>query len=227
MTKSRGILKPRVKYTPEQIEAISARYASEHTEKLALDIGLTREQVFKKAYSLGLKKSQEYLDSPDACRLRRGGHGGESYRFPKGHVPFNKGMKGVVHPGTEATQFKKGHKPHTWKPIGSERICDGYLQRKMTETGYPPFDWRPVHILLWEEHNGPVPEGYVVMFKDKNKQNICIENLECISKGERLRRVSLHNYPKEVAQVMQLRGQVQRKINRRLKDERKNTTTGE
>ena len=124
----------------------------------------------------------------------------------------------------EPTQFKKGQKPHTWKPIGTERLSkEGYLQRKVADTGYPPRDWVGVHILLWREHHGEIPAGHIIKFKDGNKQNIAIENLECISQADNMRRNSFHNYPKEVAQLIQLRSAVQRQINKRSKQDEQPT----
>lgn len=45
-----------------------------------------------------------------------------------------------------------------------------------------------VHILVWEEHYGKVPDGYIVHHKDENKNNYLIENLELLSKAEHMRK---------------------------------------
>lgn len=224
MTKSRGVPKPRVKYTVEQIAMITDRYPHEATSKIAADIGLTIEQIYRKASALGLAKTPEYLDSPAACRLRRGDNFGAAYRYPKGNVPFNKGLKGINYPGMQATQFKPGAKPHTWRPIGTERTSkEGYLQVKVHETGVTRHDYVAIHHLVWELHHGAIPDGYRVTFKDRNKTNITPDNLELVSISDMMKRNSYHNnYPKEVGQLIQLRGAVQRKINRRIKDERNN-----
>ena len=53
-------------------------------------------------------------------------------RFEKGHIPANKGKKGVCAPGCERTQFRKGNLPATTKPVGYERINrDGYVEVKV------------------------------------------------------------------------------------------------
>lgn len=213
MTKSRKINKPRHRWTPLQLDALRARYADTQTIKVAETLGLTVYQVNRMAYRLGLKKTPEYLASPDACRLRRGEHVGKAYQYPKGHIPANKGVKGIRYPGCEATQFKPGQHPHTWMPLGSERYSkEGYLQRKMTDTGYPPRDWKGVHILLWVQHNGPVPQGRCVIFKDGDKRNIAITNLDCITRAENMKRNSVHNLPKELKDVLQLKGALNRRI---------------
>lgn len=105
--------------------------------------------------------------------------GWEPTQFKKGHVPHNKGKKGVrVSP---ATEFKKGYMPQTWKPVGTETVrSDGYTWVKVAE----PNKWREKHLIIWEAENGPVPKGYVVIFADGNRLNITLENLLLISRKE-------------------------------------------
>lgn len=227
MTKSRGIRAPRMAWTEQQVEEIRRRYPHEKTDKIAADLGLPVARVYSKAAWMGLSKTPEYMASPEACRLRRDNPQGVLHRFPKGHVPANKGVKGVSYPGMEATQFKKGQHPHTWKPIGTERLSkEGYLQRKMADTGCTRRDYVPVHHLIWKEAGQDIPKGFHLSFKDKNKANITLENLELVSYAEMMKRNSFHNYPKEIVQLIQLRGVVQRQINKRSKqDERADNPT--
>lgn len=77
-------------------------------------------------------------------------------RIKPGNVPFNKGKK-KTWVGGEATQFSKGHKPHNYVPVGSERVNgDGYVDIKVAD----PNKWRGKHLIVWEEHNScPVPKG--------------------------------------------------------------------
>lgn len=102
-------------------------------------------------------------------------------RFQKGHTPVNKGKKGICAKGCKATQFKKGHKPINYKPVGSERInVDGYVEVKVAD----PNKWQLKHRVVWEKHNGKIPEGYVVIFLDNNKSNLDINNLLMISRKQ-------------------------------------------
>jgi hypothetical protein len=238
MTRSRGINKPRAVWTDEMVAAVIARYPHEKTEKIALDLGLGVGQVFSKATKLGLEKTQVYLDSPDACRLRREDSPGVAFRFPKGHVPANKGVKGISYPGMEATQFKKGEmSPRCkamYKPIGSHRINtkDGYLERKMTDGLRGAQRWKAVHRIVWEEANGPIPKGFVVRFRTGMKTlelgEITVERLEMISMADNMRRNTIHNLPPALKQVIQLTRALKRKINgRRRKNERANDTTNQ
>lgn len=109
---------------------------------------------------------------------------GLSGRFPQGHVPANKGKKGISYPGSEATQFPKGHKPWNYRSVGTERVdTDGYVDIKVAD----PNKWRPKHILLWEAANGPVPKGHALIFADGNKLHMDIDNLVLVSRAELVR----------------------------------------
>lgn len=114
--------------------------------------------------------------------------------FPKGHAPFNKGMKGICGKGCEKTWFKKGNKPINHKPIGSERLnIDGYIEIKVAE----PNKWRLKHQVLWEEQNGPIPKGHAVIFGDGNSQNLDINNLILVSRKQLLTLNKMHLIQKD------------------------------
>lgn len=220
MTKSRGIRAPRVAWTEAQIEQVRSRYPHEKTEKLAADLGMSPYSVYNKAYVLGIKKTPEYLASPAAGRTN--GRQGTGTRFSKGHATWNKGMKGLDIGGKE-TRFKKGQMPHNTHEVGSYRITrDGTLQRKIGNSkGSNSKRWRGVHELVWIDANGPVPPKHICVFKQGMRTNvleeITIDKVECIALSENMRRNTYHNYPKEIAQLIQLRGAVQRQINKRSK----------
>lgn len=44
--------------------------------------------------------------------------------------------------------------------------------------------YRAEHQVVWESHNGTIPNGHVIHHKDENKKNNDISNLECITKRE-------------------------------------------
>jgi hypothetical protein len=140
-------------------------YANTPTEQLARDLDRPTKNVYSKARALRLRKSAEYLASPAACRLRKGDGVGEKSRFRKGQTPWNKGMKGLDI-GGKHTRFVKGQMPHTWVPIGTEAVSkDGYIKRKVRDdapAGQSRHNWKFVHVIVWEEHHGPVPRGYAI-----------------------------------------------------------------
>lgn len=203
-------------WTAMEIAKLTRLYPDTATTEIAAMMRVPVYRIYGKANKLGLKKSDQYLLSPAACRLRRDPNPGIPYRFKPGHVPANKGKKGISYPGMEATQFKPGHKSCNWMPLDSLRLSkEGYLQRKVTDTGYPPHDWQGVHLLLWAEHYGPVPLGYAVGFIDGDKTHIAIDNLVLLSRRDLMRRNTIHNYPPEIKQVIRLTAKLRRTIEKR------------
>ncbi|NMD37435.1 MAG: HNH endonuclease [Christensenellaceae bacterium] len=110
---------------------------------------------------------------------------GKLGRFKKGHIPWNKGIKGSTgtHENCKRTQFKKGNMPIQHRPVGSERINkDGYIEIKVKE----PNKWQLKHRHLWEKQHGKIPDGYNVVFLNQNKEDMRIENLALVSRSEML-----------------------------------------
>lgn len=168
-----------------------------------------------KARKMGLKKSPELLQ--------------EAGRFERGHATWNKGAKGSTgsHPNSRRTQFKRGQMhgaaQHNYVPVGTRKVRDGLLCVKLHDGGrYQAARWMPVHRLVWEAANGPVPAGHIAVFKSgkhtTDEARITADVVEVITRAENMRRNSYHNnYPKEVAQLIQLKGALNRKINNRSK----------
>jgi hypothetical protein len=189
-------------WTSAEDEKLRKEYPNAPSENLAKLFSTTKSAVYQRAERLGLRKSAEYMASPAACRLRRGDEVGKASRFQKGIVPHNKGLRrpgySIGRGRMSETTFKKGERRGTaaqnWKPIGT--ICpdtDGYLRKKVSEGvgGYGNQKaWEFVHIRTWIDANGPVPSGHAIVFKDGI--NVQIENLECISRAELMRRNSIH-----------------------------------
>ena len=121
--------------------------------------------------------------------------------FPKGHVPVNKGTKGMCH--GSCTSFKKGDIPVNIKPLGHERKDNrtdpskiNYVWIKVAEPN--PYTkaqtrYRQKHVVIWEQTHGPVPPGMVVAFKDGNSGNVVIDNLMLITRAE-LARLNQSHY---------------------------------
>jgi hypothetical protein len=67
-------------------------------------------------------------------------------------------------------------------PIGTERENKGYILVKVKE----PNIWIEKHRLIYEKVHGSIPDGYRVMFADKNKKNFDIDNLILVTDEEKL-----------------------------------------
>lgn len=109
-------------------------------------------------------------------------------RYRKNYLGITSGQVSRTTEKSRATQFKSGNLPHNTKPIGYERLSrDGYIEVKVKMRPSNPKcndNFVPKHKLVWEAANGPVPEGCIVVFKDGNKQNVSLENLACITRGQ-------------------------------------------
>lgn len=197
----------RRRWSPDEIAFMQRAYPDIDSANIAQQLGRTLSQVYQQARVLGLSKSAAYLASPAACRLRRDDQIGAATRFQPGFTPWNKGTHYAAGGRSAETRFKPGQKPHTWHPIGTERLTkEGYLQRKMTDTGVTRRDFVAVHHLLWIEHHGPIPKGHAVCFRDGDKTHIVIDNLELVSRRELMLRNSVQRFGKEIANLVQLRG---------------------
>lgn len=122
------------------------------------------------------------------CCNNRHIRNGINCQFEPGHVPANKGKKGYSPPGCEKGWFERGQTPHNTKPIGHERITrEGYTEVKIREKD-PEDPSRKnfvlKHRLIWEQLHGPIPKGYIVAFRDGNKQNFDPDNLALISRKQ-------------------------------------------
>jgi hypothetical protein len=110
-------------------------------------------------------------------------------KFLLGMIPWNKGKKGI-HLNLK-TEFKKGQfvgeKHPSWK---------GGIQKPKSDCAHVSVGAnqrvrRPK--LIWENHFGKLPKGYLIYHKDGNNKNDSIENLEAITRAELLKRNTSKN----------------------------------
>lgn len=201
-------------WTTKQLTILRREYPHRHTERVARMVRHSLSATYQRALKEGLRKTAVYLAGIDSGRLSKLNQKGRAYRFQKGHKTWNKGLS--VDIGGEATRFQAGHRPQTWRPIGSERIDrDGILWRKVSDTRDRRSDWKAVHVMIWEAEHGPLPAGKFVVFADRNQKNFDPSNLVAVTRSENMRRNTYHRYPKEVARLIQLRGALNRQIHKR------------
>lgn len=152
-------------------------------------------------------------------------------QFKKGDTPVNKGKKQTEYMTPEqiqrtvATRFKKGNEPHNTTTDGQisirkDTLRDGTVKHyKWIRIGKA--EWKMLHVKVWEDEHGTVPDGHIIIiiFKDKNTMNITLDNLECISMAENMQRNSIQRYPGEVKEMIRLTAKLKRKI-KKLQDEK-------
>lgn len=191
-------------YTPKEDNILKKLYPNSHNACLAFFLKRSKASIKNRAYKLGLKKSEAFLE-------RR-----ETGRFRKGNVPFNKGLKQSTYMSkeniekTKKGRFKKGDLPHNTKPIGYERIDkkDGYTYIKVEGKRKLVLKQR----YIYSQKYGKIPPNHTICFKDGNKQNFDIDNLECVSREELMARNTIHRYPKNLQLTLKRIKKLQRQI---------------
>lgn len=196
----------------DQVEIFKRLYPHTKNSELARRFGCQLHTIKNLAARLNLSKSKEHMQAV-----------AEQTRFEPGHAAWNKGKSYPTTGRAPETQFKKGQKPSNWLPIGSERVTeDGYLQRKMTDTGVSRNDFVQLHHLVWLEQTGQkVPKGHALIFKDGNKRNFEIDNLELLTRADLMRRNSVHTLPPDIKAQCMVLGGFNRKL-RRIEREQSN-----
>lgn len=130
-------------------------YTKEQDQFLIQNVkGITLKELtarFNKRFSL-LLSEDSIANRKNKLKISSGIKGGQ---FEKGHIPINKGTKGMFNVGGNRTSFKKGNIPQNHKPVGYERInVDGYIEIKTKE----PNVFKLKHRVVYEEANGPIPK---------------------------------------------------------------------
>lgn len=178
------------------------------TEIMAKAMNKKPDALNRKASLLGIKKSKQF----NSQNIKRNGI--QKYTFKKGMIPWNKNKTGLTNLGGKS-KFKKGNIPHTYKETGTESIRkDGYVYIK-TESGF-----KPKHQYLYQQHFGEIPKNHIVIFKDNDKYNFDIENLELISRSDNMKRNSIWNMPEELKEVVILKKTLMKIINGKEQNQR-------
>lgn len=116
---------------------------------------------------------------------------------------FNRNLKSVsdhctkylhIHRGVHYS-FEKGKRMcNTTVPIGFEswdgrflwlKISDDprdYSQLKNPSSKAYNHNWVKKDTYVWEQHNGPIPKGHILIHLNKNRQDCSIENLYCTTR---------------------------------------------
>lgn len=207
-------------WTAAEDAIIIELYPTHSGQQVADVLNRSLRAVYQRVHALGLRKTREWIAERARELSNQPDHGGIASRFQPGLEPWNKGKHFNAGGRSVGTQFKKGERRARalalWLPVGSLRInAEGYVDRKIND-GLPMHKrWRAVHLLAWEAAHGAIPQGHIVIFKDGNKLNANLDNLECISRRENMLRNTVHRNGPEIAAISQLRGALARQINRR------------
>lgn len=192
-------------WTGSELRYLKSRYPHISTNAIAAFLGVSVSAVYQQAQTMGIKKSEAFLQSERSGRLnKRIADVGKRYRFKKGHTPANKGkkMSAELRERVKHTWFKKGHEPHNTKHDGYISIRKDSHGRLYAHIRISKGRFEMLHRYIWEQHNGPIPEGQIVTFINGDTSDLRIGNLELITREENMLRNTRHNYPQDLQQAI-------------------------
>lgn len=181
-------------WTQEEEDLLRERYSSAPMHELCAELNRTDIAIRGRASILGLKRRGS---SPDVKeRSRR-------------HSEFMKARRqsGVRNPGV--------------LPIGTTRMQGGKLYTKVADTADTRSNWVRAQRVVWEAAHGPIPDGHMVTFKDGNRLNLALENLELVSGTTHMARNTIARYPLPYQNAVKALGRFMAKLKRLEKDREK------
>jgi hypothetical protein len=187
-------------------------YPHHSTKYIAELLGVTISKVYNTAWNAKVKKSAEYMLTPESGRIIEPS---VANQFKPGHTPHNKGkqISAEIYEKVAPTMFKKGNKPHNTKPNGTINIRADKTGRLYQYIKIKDCQWELLQRHVWTQANGEIPPGSVVIFLDGNYLNCELNNLQVISRRENMARNTIQRYPAELQEVMKLTCKLKRKTN--------------
>lgn len=170
--------------TLEDDEFIKANFLTVPPQQIADIIGGSETRVKCRIRQLGLVIPRVIIEQRILNSRRK-----------KGDIPFNKGKKQTDYMSAEAiertakTHFKKGTiPPNSYNEIGkiTKRYDKGgkvylHICIKLGE-------WEMLHVHNWIKAGKTIPKGHCLWCINGNTEDCSIDNWECISRAENLRR---------------------------------------
>ena len=187
-------------------------YPHHSTKYIAELLGITISKVYNTAWDAKVKKSAEYMLTPESGRIIEPS---VANQFKPGHTPHNKGkqISAEIYEKVAPTMFKKGNKPHNTKPNGTINVRADTQGRLYQYIKIKDCQWELLQRHVWTQANGEIPPGSVVIFLDGNYLNCELNNLQVISRRENMARNTIQRYPAELQEVMKLTSKLKRKTN--------------
>jgi len=170
-------------WTEEEDNYLRKHYKTRFSSDIAKDMGLTKYQVRNRLTNLKLKLPPKELEK------RKSAH-----RFKKGQISHNKGkkMSQEQYERCKHTFFQKGNLPVNTLYDGAVTIRYDHANRRGGRhykwIRISKANWVMLHVHIWEQEHGPVPEGHIIVFKDKDTMNVKLENLMMLTLEENMDR---------------------------------------
>lgn len=129
----------------------------------------------------------------------------------------------------ESGRLRAGHPACSNHPVGTimRNGVKKYLWVKLEELGPFPAGWRLLHHHVWESAHGPIPPDHVVAFRNGERTDTALENLELVSRHDWAMRHAISNLPSELISVIAMKMQLMRAIAKREAKQSEPPTTTE
>lgn len=187
-------------------------YPNHSSKYIAELLGVSISKVYNIAWTNKVKKSAEYMLTPESGRIIEPS---VVNQFKPGHTPHNKGkqISAEIYEKVLPTMFKKGRKPHNTKPEGTINLRADKTGRFYQYIKIKDSHWELLQRYIWTQANGEIPAGSVVNFIDGNYMNCELSNLQLKTRGEMAIMNSIHRYPAEVRDLIKLNNKLKAKTN--------------
>jgi len=192
------------RFTPFEDQFIRDTYLFFTLNELSRLLGRAIGSIHGRINTLGLIIPDEIKKERHAKGIMAGLQGGVRFRFPKGHVPANKGkkMSSEAKRKIQHTFFTKGHKP-------KNTLYDNAITIRKDTRGIPQKHirlsdgvWEYLSRHTYRRHHGSITPGMVVAFRDQNTMNCEVDNLYLLSRKDNMLRNSIARYPDDLKSVM-------------------------
>lgn len=190
------------RFTTQEDDFLIANYMDMTLEVLGLNLNRTVGSVHGRLKRLGLEVPKEVIINRCKKAAKQNVNSG---RFKPGSIPANKGRKisKEVYAKVAKTMFKKGHLPHNTLSDGTVTVrCDHKQGRPYKYIRTSLGVWEPLHRVVWVEHNGSIPKGLIVTFRDGDSLNCSIDNLELKTRQQNMTENTIQRYPPELKKAI-------------------------
>lgn len=164
MARSKGQQSRQDAFTEVEKQFLIDNWQTKTIQQIADALGRTYGSIKSKG-----QKQMRLKKTPEAYRslMQRPNAG----QFQKGQIPPNTILDEEMPIRVRHGHKKRGAPPYKWIRVAWKQ-------------------WKQYHLWLWEQANGPVPEGMIIVFKNKDTMDCRLDNLEMISQQENARRNS-------------------------------------
>jgi hypothetical protein len=179
-------------WSPEEYDILKRDYPHMETSELAVKLNRSVCSINGQAHKLNLNKTAEHRKKMDKKCGEHIRSAGVAHRFPKGHVPQNKGKKmpDEIRERVKHTWFKKGNLP-------KNTLYDNAITIRHDKNGHDykyirisKAKWVMLQVYNWEKIHGPIPKDKIIVAKDGNSLNCDPDNWMMVSRAEHLERNS-------------------------------------